>query len=179
MSVLSIRKPSNPGRSVTEAPSLDGLLLPKPAVPEHQNLEHIFSLIGKPSSEERSALRSIVDQADIFEIDGCSFILAPITPEIVDILAAFESEHAELVEDDFNEDHLEDIEDDNEDCCSAFEDNLKAAISDGYPGDPEDSHPEGGPTGFNPWPWTMEGWKFAGYDSADGRGEEFVRNREI
>lgn len=59
-----------------------------PALPT----EALCWLAGDLGPAERRALRVIVDEADIVEIDGRAFLVAPVTAEVVDTLAAFEAE---------------------------------------------------------------------------------------
>jgi len=130
-------------------PADSPMLLPKRSVLDRQNPEHILSLIGNPSSDERKALREIVADADLFEVDGVPglvFLLAPVSQEIVDILAAFEAEHEELHDIDVDEgDRFGDLEEDDpqedsdEDRCLAYDDNPKARVRDSKPGDGEDA----------------------------------------
>lgn len=146
-------KPGNAPAQSESCPLRSAMLLPKPEVPDRQNPEHIVSLIGNPSSSERRALRAIVAEADLIQVDsvrGVVFLLAPVSREIIDILAAFEAEHEELYDIDVDEgDRYDELEDDDpkedgdQDCCSACDDNPKARIKDGKPGSPDDTWAEG------------------------------------
>src|SRR5262249_44698091 len=90
------------------------MLLPKRRVPKRLIPDHLQSLIGNPSDRERWALRHIVHEADILEVDGITYLLAPVEPEVVDVLAEFEAEHAEVEEDDPRDaTHFEDREEDD------------------------------------------------------------------
>jgi hypothetical protein len=49
-------------------------------------------LAGKLGPIDRRALREICERGDLIEVDGLFYILAPVTPETMDALAAFEAE---------------------------------------------------------------------------------------
>ena len=71
-------------------------------------------LIGSLMAPERKALEEIVENGDILLIDGYAYLLAPVCPETVDILAAFGAE-AEDRENDLCDEESEDREDDKSD----------------------------------------------------------------
>ena len=102
----------------------------RPIIPLHQSLTHLLSLIGEPTSDERKALRAIVSEADVIEVDGMHYILSPVSPDIIDILSSFEAEHAEL-------DTID------EDMCSARDDDpTYNSHFGGGPGACEDDEPD-------------------------------------
>jgi hypothetical protein len=65
---------------------------------------------------ERRALEEIVENGDILIVDGYAYLLAPVRPETVDILAAFGAE-AEDRENDLCDEANEDPEDDTDTDC--------------------------------------------------------------
>src|SRR5579862_8855813 len=90
-------------------------LCPKPEAsasriiqPMHQWFDH---LAGPLLPDERRALRQIIAGADLLEVGDQTYLLAPVLPATLDALAAFEAEAAEL-------------EEDNEDRCTAHDDSL-------------------------------------------------------
>lgn len=129
-------KPGNAPAQPISRQNRSAMLLPKPAVPRRQDRQHILSLVGMPSSTERRALRQIVEEADLLEVDGRMFLLAPISPDTVEVLASFESEAA-------------DLEDGDEDCCCVRDDfssvpnNFAIGMESCLPGDPEDAEDDG------------------------------------
>ena len=54
-----------------------------------QQLVHIAGHLGP---DERKALRVLCETADLFIIENRAWLLAPVTPELVDTLATFEAE---------------------------------------------------------------------------------------
>ncbi len=64
-------------------------------------------LTGDLGPPERRALREIVERGDLAMVDGQPFIVAPVSPETIDALAAFEAEGEDMED--------EPVEDDGED----------------------------------------------------------------
>ena len=105
-------------------------LIPKtPGGGRRQRPEEIEDALGPP---ERQALREIAETADLAIIDGRLVLIAVITDQTVDALAAFEAEAAEL-------------EGDDDDHCEAHDDDPTVRRTDGVglPGDPEDAESDG------------------------------------
>ena len=122
------------------------MLIPKPLRRRRMAGTHLQDIIGDPTSRERQALRKIVAEADLLEVDGQHYLLTPIGPDTLDILAAFEAEHgdfedAESDRDEGEEPELDmcDAEEDDEDCCEAHDDDPAAKLSDGEAGDGDDA----------------------------------------
>ena len=82
-----------------DTPSLAGL--PAGALP------WLTADLGPP---ERRALREIVERGDLAMVDGQAYLVAPVSPETIDALAAFEAEGEDRED--------EPIEDDGEDGTS-------------------------------------------------------------
>ena len=72
------------------------MLLPKPGgkrgfIPAMS--EHGLSwLAGKLGPAERKAMREIAQAGDLAEVNGKTYIVAPVSPKTIDALAAFEAE---------------------------------------------------------------------------------------
>ena len=49
-------------------------------------------LTGKLGPEERKAMREIVQAGDLAEVNGKTYLVAPVSPKTIDALAAFEAE---------------------------------------------------------------------------------------
>ncbi len=81
-----------------------------PALPEHT----LIWLAGELGPAERRAMREIVERGDLAEVNGEQFIVAPVSPETIDALAAFEAE-GEDRENDLCDEPSEDRELDNSD----------------------------------------------------------------
>lgn len=69
-------------------------LVPKPSGVERRKLPAIEEtelafLLGSLAPDERKALAAIVETADLIQVGGSSFLLAPVTPAMLDTLAAF------------------------------------------------------------------------------------------
>ena len=75
------------------------MLLPKPrkrrmATPP-MPASGLTHLEGELGPEERRAMRALCQTADLFVVGDQSYLLAPVTPALVDTLAAFESDDRE------------------------------------------------------------------------------------
>lgn len=70
---------------------------------------------AKLAPDEQLALRQICRDGDLLLVEGLPFLLVPVTPATLDALAAFEAA-------------AEDLEQDNEDCCTASDDAGAMAI---------------------------------------------------
>ena len=81
-----------------------------PALPEHA----LIWLAGELGPVERRAMREIVERGDLAKVNGQQFIVAPVSPETIDALAAFEAE-GEDRENDLCDEPSEDRELDNSD----------------------------------------------------------------
>ncbi len=71
-------------------------LIPKwsrrPFVPALPDPAALSWLAGKLGQAERRALRQIVEGADLIDVHGRTYLLAPVTAETIDALASFEAE---------------------------------------------------------------------------------------
>ncbi len=102
-------------------PSPRAMLLPKPSrrhraptLPAGLDDDALSYLASRLMPAERRALQEIVAGADVLEVEGRRFLLAPVSPRTLDALAAFEAE-------------LEDLESsmaDDEDCREDVEPSL-------------------------------------------------------
>ena len=94
-----------------------------------QRFDEVEDALGPP---KRRALREIAESADLAIVAGRLVLIAVVTDQTVDALAAFEAEAAEF-------------EDDDGDHCEAHDDNPTARRTDGVglPGDPEDAESDG------------------------------------
>lgn len=58
-----------------------------PAIPD----EILSWLAGELGPDERRAMREIAERADLLQVDGQTYLIAPVTPRCIDALAAFEA----------------------------------------------------------------------------------------
>ncbi len=101
-----------------------------PALPEAA-LSWLAGTLGPP---ERRAMREIVERGDLAEVDGQSYLVAPVSAPTIDALAAFEAE-GEDREFDLCDEQEEDDDRSNDDAFDAV--NGVAIMDDFEPDCPE------------------------------------------
>lgn len=84
--------PAGDGKRITQRHMLIPKTSPRPefipALPE----DALSWLAGKLGPAERRALREIAQGGDLAEVNGQSYLVAPVSPAAIDALAAFEAE---------------------------------------------------------------------------------------
>ncbi len=96
-----------------------------PALPDDA-LSWLASTLGPP---ERRAMREIVQRGDLAEVDGQSYLVAPVSDATIDALAMFEAE-GEDMENDLCDEPSEDRERDHSD--DAFDAVIGGVIMDDH-----------------------------------------------
>ncbi len=111
-------------------------LCPKPKRRRQPLPSTLLPFAGDPTPAEREALRSICENGDLLMVDGRPWLLAPVTPALLDTLAAFEAEASE-------------VEPDAEDAALGFCGHTWPVVpNDDLPGDRDDAE-EDDPAGGN------------------------------
>ena len=83
-------EPAGPARRVR---SRSGMLCPKPEPrDEPDNVVVPRWAVGEIAPDERIALAEIAATGDVVQLDGTTYIVAPISPRTMDALAAFEAD---------------------------------------------------------------------------------------
>lgn len=90
------------------------------------------SIFPRAGMTDRDALRLIVRNGDVLDVEGGLWLLVAMPEELADHLAALDAE-------------ADDMEPDNEDCCEAHDDDLRRCCrgNDYGPGDPGDAEDDG------------------------------------
>ena len=70
-----------------------------PAVTQHGSIPPGIS--GTRQEAQQQALRDLCDFADILDLPGGAWLLVPVSPALLDVLAAFEADFEDLEESDY------------------------------------------------------------------------------
>ena len=95
-----------------------------PAVAEHGPIPR--GVDGTRADAERQALRDLCDFADVLNLPDGAWLLAPVSPALLDVLAAFEADREDLEDDDpgagdVNDEPQGESDDDDEPSLAATE----------------------------------------------------------
>lgn len=87
---------NRPQRAVHGRPAAAAMARPKDAWLARQPAPALPPCLADLSPAERRAMRAIAEGADLYTVNGRTYIVAAVDPETVDTLAAFEAETVDL-----------------------------------------------------------------------------------